>query len=349
MIARCAESTKQRPITIRGMIAATPGSAFEKELQDFVTYGAPVTTPEGAFTGVLDAPGGLGGPIEGAALSIAPVDDAEPGDDRELRLEVLAPDRTTVLAGIDAIRTQRSEGLAQSGQGLRVVLTDVDGMLEIEHRFNFADGQMSQSVRMSTFEGRPIARARQMAQFLLALHEPNVLRSSLRGTPPELGIITPQTGVTRSEAGTQRLEVAARVFADLEEIQRHTPIQVRAPELGRTSLEELATWFVAAELLRGNEVVETYPADEHLWMDLAAETEVPAEGEIHVLMPFTVTVSGRVIDLGQKLVTLPGVAIHERRPSDHGSVLHRVTTTDRKISQLGPVDADDLPDLGDAD
>ena len=71
VIARCAASTQEAHHG-RG---SPPFSreAPPRRRTDFVTYGAPFTSPVGAFHGEMDAPGGLGGSLEGATMFIGSV------------------------------------------------------------------------------------------------------------------------------------------------------------------------------------------------------------------------------------------------------------------------------------
>ena len=88
VIARCAASTQERPITIEGALHLEPGSDAEQAYKDFLTYGTPFTSPDGAYHGQIDAPGGLGGLLEEATVFIGSV--PEIGDNPQLYLEVLA-------------------------------------------------------------------------------------------------------------------------------------------------------------------------------------------------------------------------------------------------------------------
>lgn len=114
IIARCAASVQERPITVTGEFVAESGSDFEETLADFISYGAPFTSPEGAFQGEIDTPGGLGGRLNRAAITTLPVCGAV-GDNPQLHLEVLAPD-ATVLAAADVDRTELSQAARPSRQ-----------------------------------------------------------------------------------------------------------------------------------------------------------------------------------------------------------------------------------------
>jgi len=87
VIARCAASLDERPITIRGRLLIEPGSDSERAFNDFVTYGTPFTSPWGAYSGNVDAP--LGGPFAGARVAVGSVAGIDLGDNPELHMEVL--------------------------------------------------------------------------------------------------------------------------------------------------------------------------------------------------------------------------------------------------------------------
>jgi hypothetical protein len=161
VIARCAASTAVRPITITGKFVVDSGDAFAEALSDFHAFGVPFTSPEGVYEGEIDAPGGLGGRLEGATVtSFAATDDL--GDNPELHLEVLDP-AGAVLASADVERVERSEGAA----GVRVVLQEVNGIFTLEDQYNLKERTGSRNIRLGGFTGAPVTAAHAALTFLI--------------------------------------------------------------------------------------------------------------------------------------------------------------------------------------
>lgn len=183
VIARCAASTFERPILIDGSLKVESGGDAHKAFQDFVSYGSPSQSPDASFSGKLDAPGGLGRPLDDATVA-AWSTNKDLGDDPELHLEILAPDRK-VLGAVDLDRIERSHGT----EGYRVVLQETNGVFEMEDRYNLSGSDSSRRLTFNDLTGMPATKVLSAVTFLSHCHSPNVGRLSRRYTPPERGIL----------------------------------------------------------------------------------------------------------------------------------------------------------------
>lgn len=182
ILARCAASTEVRPIVLQGRVTAQAGSEHAAAMKDFVEYGTPFTSADGGFSGEIDIPGGLGGPLSDATIRISPVDDADVGQSPDLRLEVLDP-QGKILAETHVTRVERSAGTV----GVRVVLREVNGVFKHIQRFDLAEQTSVQRFDLLPLEGKPVSVVRPGVEFLAAFHSPNMVRVSSRHTPSELG------------------------------------------------------------------------------------------------------------------------------------------------------------------
>lgn len=326
IIARCAASAEERPITIKGQFRAEPDSEFARELKDFFTYGAPFTSPDGAFDGNLDAPGGLGGPIEEARVWVGPTEDHDLGENPDLHLEVLDPDGIT-LAEVDVRRTDRSRGAAG---GVRIVFEEVNGLFVIEDRYNLPESRGSRAIRLSDWTGNPVRTTQAAINLLTQLRSPNRLRWSVRHTAPSLGVVDNNIGFDWGEDLTRAITAAARVIEALTAIQQHSSTVILMPSIETVTRDQFASWKRAAAVLSGEDVSATYPEGHCLVLVLETEVTVSEGEDLRVLLPLRVQVGEQSIEFGLHEVALSSPTVVERRNEADG-VLHALTIPDRTV------------------
>lgn len=291
VIARCEASLEERPITISGHIKVEPGSDFHVAIQDFFKYGAPFQSPEGAFSGDIDAPGGLGGSFP--EMTVQTLDlESDLGEDRELHVEILDPDGST-LAAADLLRVQRTSGT----EGIRIVLEEVHHVFTVEDRFNSGHGGVRR-LTMGRFEGEPVSSVEQALRFLTVCHAPNVGRLSRRGAPPERGTTDPSWGFSLPPQFTEALATILDLVRILTAIQGHTGKVIKTPDIWAITARQVDEWRRAVTVLEGVDVVVTYPEGQALTIELPAGIELP-DDEIGILQPFGVVVGTQEIELGE--------------------------------------------------
>lgn len=323
VIARCAASVDVEPITINGRFDAEPGTELAKAIQNFHEYGAPMHA-EDAFTGKLIAPGGLGGEMTSATVRVGPAIDADLGDNPEMHLDILGPDGT-VLASVDVDRTERSQGL--DGSGIRVVLREVNGIFELEERWNLTKQTEWRHIRSGDITGLPIRVAVPGIEFLTELKSPNRIRISSRHTAPGRGVVDEHTDFGWDQEQIRGLAAVRRILGVLNVIQDHAGTVIRVPDLPKVDPSQFQAWRVAAAMLEGRELTATIPEGHTLTIDLDSEIEV--EDSVAVSMPWTVTIDDQVIDLGRYEVLLEEPTLLHRTPVD-GGFSHTFTTKDNK-------------------
>lgn len=323
VIARCAASVEARPITIAGTIRANLGSEFAAAVQDFVDYGAPFTSPPGAYQGELDAPGGLGGSLNNAALRVMPVND-DPGDDLELRIQALDPSGR-VLATTGLIRKERSEG----PKGIRVVLEQRNHVFFVEDRYLRSLDGGKRSLRLGDFAGEPVMGVRDALRFLTNCSPPNSVRVSRSNAPAGTGAVDSNWGIPLSEDLSSTLTMMTRLLDVLAVIQDHTGTVVRVPDLSKLTAEQVAEWRRAARILDGEEVISAYPEGHAILAELAVEVEQP-DRPLGIALPFEVRVGSQTVSLGTVELWMDEPTLVERR-DDNGQVIHVFTTPDRQV------------------
>lgn len=330
VIARCAASAEERPITINGVLQLEPGSDAEQAYRDFLTYGAPFTSPAGAYHGEIDAPGGLGRPLHDATVSVSSTLDI--GDNAQLYLEVLDPNGV-VLGGVNLNRVDRSHGEG----GVRTVLEEEHHVFTLEDRYNLTVGPSTRRLRLGDFTGRPVTAVAEALTFLSHCRPPNTGRLSVRHTPPEKGVLDPNIGVLHDDTEREYIASLAELIRMLAAFQQHTAAIITVPHLDQLPAEQVRDWQFAYMLLQGREAVATYAEGDALFVELDPGTEV-ATGSIAIAMPLKVTVGGQTIDLGTMHLALDGATLVERREID-GRTFHVFQTPDRHITYKLPPDS----------
>lgn len=325
VIARCAASTAVRPITITGKFVLDSGDAFAEALSDFHAFGVPFTSPEGVYQGEIDAPGGLGGRLEGATVtSFAATDNL--GDNPEVHIEVLDPDGA-VLASADLERVDRSEGAA----GVRIVLQEVNGIFTLEDRYNLKERTGSRNLRLAGFTGVPVAAAHAALTFLIHCKSPNVGRLSVRHTPPERGVLDPNVGFSWPDEAAEHLAAMLPALEYLRTIQQNTSAVVLVPDVHELTAKQVAQWRFVASVLRGEDVTRTYPYGHQLLIELAEElTDSDLGGSLTITVPLTVDIGNETLDLGRVGVVLDNPTLLQESPQED-RVVYAFTTPNRSV------------------
>lgn len=288
VIARCAASSVERPILIDGKLTVEAGSAAHKSFQDFVAYGSPFQSPDGSFSGKLDAPGGLGRTLDGATVS-AWSTNKELGDDPELHLEILTPD-LNVLGAVDLDRTDRSHG----AEGYRVVLQETNGVFEMEDRYNLSGNDSSRRLTFNDLTGMPVAKVLPALTFLSHCHAPNVGRLSRRYTPAEKGTLDSNLAFQWPEALEKQLTMMVQLFGFLARLQTETGIVIKVPDSAAVQEEQVKGWQLADKLLQGVEALVTYGEEDGILIDLDGVTP---EGSFEASVPLEFTIGQQEVEL----------------------------------------------------
>ena len=333
VIARCAASATERPIVISGTVSAEAGSDLAAALRDFFDYGAPFAAPAGAFAGVIDAPGGLGGPLTNAAMQVLPVDE-EMGADPDLILATRSAEGVTI-AETEVSRVERSEGT----KGLRVVLQQKNNVFTIEDRYTASEGGTRQ-FRFGDYSNQPALDVRRALAFITSASPPNTVYVRRKGAPPLSATADPNWNIDFPGETREVLEGVEVPVDALAQLQQHTGTIVRVPDLTETTIAQVAEWRRAAAILEGKEVVAAYPEGHALEVELQAEVGTVPD-LLAMDVPLEVTIGEQTIHFGTARMWIEDATILERREIDGRSV-HWLTTPNRRVRFSLPKDlADD--------
>lgn len=296
IIARCAASVVERPLTFSLTLRAARGTEQEQQLQDFHTFGRGLDTPVEAANVSIDLPGDLGGDFGEGRVLIWPVQDEDSlGEHPELRAEVLDADDTS-LVEVFLIRTERTTGV--DGDGVRAAYWEDGGAFTLEWRTLVADMSSTLVINGANLAGLPVNKVLPGVRFASLLKQPHALRLSDRYLSAIGGSVLPIPATTADPAAAPRgAEVTAQLVEALAVIQDHVSEVVLVPDLGATSWTQARGWLAAATLLNGGTLAQ--PAQE-LEIGLPGGTPLPSAGaRIYVPQPLTIEVGEQRLELGE--------------------------------------------------
>lgn len=323
VIARCAASTQVDPIKINGTFTAEAGSDLARNLEAFMTYGAPLAA-EGAFSGELIAPGDLGGPFENASVWAGPTAEADVGENTELHIDVLDP-AGDVIAEADVDRVELTQG---HGGGLRMVLREVHGIFEFEDRVN-RDLSGTRQLHLTRLAGVPVDAALAGLEFLVHLVPPNRMRVSHRHGARARGVIDDRA-LTWSEDQQRLLRAALQRLEYLGAMQEHAASVIHTPDFTKVPNEQVWAWYVAATLLSGEPLIGRISEGEGLHVTL--DSEVDVDDTFAVAIKHVVPVGEQIVDLGHFELLLEQPTLVRREPVE-GGFHHVFTTADGTFTQ----------------
>lgn len=339
LIARCAMSVEARPVTITGTITVASNTEAAFDIQDFLDFGTPFTSPPGAYNGVIDAPGGLGGELTNATVWAGPPADDDLGENPDIRLRI-ADATGAALSEVFTTRTERSQG----NKGVRSVLTEINGIFNIEHRFNLADATTTQNLRLNYPFGKPVLTVLTGLEFLVNYRPPNRLYVGPRQLPPardKAHDIPPYP--PEAEGNFDQLLLVLRA---LNRLQEHTDSVITLPD-PRHWPSQYPSWQTAADLLDGEEVKMAAEGDDiGFHLILPALVTVP-EQTFSVAQPLQIWIGEQLIEFGTMHATLTDPVLVRSEPAAPDQMHWVFTTPDRTISYRLASSAEDATDQPD--
>lgn len=295
--AKNAVALELRPITGSGVFKIPFGAEYETALRDFVTYGTPLDLPLGSYDGTTDAPGGLDGPFEDAAVVIGPlVDPAAPH--QEVRLVVL-DEHGDEVAVLPLHRVYSTSGIPdQDGvvAGVESVLRDTSETLTLRWRLTTATGNHETLFTFRPPCGKRPGDVLPALRTAAALRHPNAYNlAPAFGPRPTSGHPLPEDGLLRPALFWRDVTLA------LSSIQEHTATPLTVPS-AKELLDGTAEGILQAGALLGGQTVEIKVPT---LMSTATDdpTDPDPSGYCHLLMPLSVNLPEGTVTCGLVVVT----------------------------------------------
>lgn len=247
VLARGAESLRERPIGFKGKLTVEAGSKEHAEFEEFRTYGRPPTVPLKVSGYEMELPGGLGGKFDTGTLILSELDG---GETFERRLEVLSPAGET-LAAVTLIMNPPTTNPDNTGAYNRG--TDPHGFLTVETLATINDGKFDMKLRFKLGDstGRFPDQIEQPLALVTQFRAPNRMRlSAVRGNSAveqDLSSVVPTEG-----DGLQWNELVLRYVKALIEIQKYVAYELKVPDLSTEDLDHMEGVIRAARLIDGD-------------------------------------------------------------------------------------------------
>ncbi|MER7607455.1 restriction endonuclease [Nocardioides sp. NPDC127503] len=318
--ARCAESTKQRPITFTGHLQAEPGSKTAEKMKDFIEYGAPFGAPTGVLSGVLDAPGGLGGEVRDAAVKVWSHHPLETPNDDGLHIDVVSP-LGAVLATVGVRRLDVTQGTT----GVRVLLEEDNGVFSIEMPADPKTGNSVWTFTTNPPTGKPVGAVLPAVKFLASYCAPNSFRVRRRHGPAGKAPLEPLRPAGELANRSQVMQDVLRLLAS---IQEHAGEIVTVPDVAELE-KQLRGWRFAAAVLTGAEVTETLPEDRVAIV--VVDSGIVPIGSFALTVPLDVPVGDQIIHCGPMFVTFDEPVVLEQATDADGRTVLKLRPADGKV------------------
>lgn len=315
ILARCAESLYERPITHTGTIVVNRGSDEEREWRKFLDYGCAPTRPIKIRDFVADLPGGLGGTTAEATILIRNSENPEADYDRVL--SVLNPDGVK-LGEVPVHLSAPSSN--HDNTGLSTHGTDPSGLLTIEilSKIREPGWDITFNFTLGDVTGRFASDIAPVLAFIHHFSTPNTLRIADPRVPRQthdrpIPTTTPRNNETRAAA------VRHDYVQALSTIQQYADVAIKVPDLDSVTPEDASETIRIGRLLREGAITVGWDKLTVTLHEGVQESEGP-----HSLLadvPFQVAVGGTVIPLGKMRAVFEAGEVAERRIEQSGDII----------------------------
>lgn len=278
-------STELRPIEVGVTLRAQPGSPAEHAIRDFFTYGTPLELPEDSADVSVDAPGGLGGTLTGAAISLRPHEESK-AKAQALRMLLLDSDRN-VIDELPLERDYISYGNANGGKipGAETKLIDPTGVLTVILRSVFQEQNTDINFHIAPPENQLADDVLPTMRFLANF---SIAQSFV--VAPRFGPIPFNAAVDIADVSEDFLEQNSRWYEltnSLVKIQEWASFGINFPDLSSVQTKWLQEIVRVGNLLKGNtevvgaESIRTH----HEPLEINGPTEIRVPFPIQIQFP----------------------------------------------------------------
>ncbi|MFE3290569.1 hypothetical protein [Rhodococcus sp. NPDC059234] len=319
ILARCAESQYERPITHKGTIVVDRDSEEEREWQKFLDYGRTPSRPIKIRDFITDLPGGLGGTTAEGMIHILEIDDPKAEYDRTL--SVLSPDGES-LGEVPVHFSAPSSN--HDGTGLSTHGTDPSGVLTVEILSKHAEPgwDITFNFTLGDVTGHFVADIAPALAFVHNFTAPNTLRIA----DPRVPRLTHDRPISTTKVRnneSRAAEIRHDYVQALATIQQYADIAIKVPDLSHISPDDASEVIRTGRLLRDTRITVRW---DQLTVTLHKGLQEP-EGPQALLtdVALQITVDGTTIPLGLMRAVFEAGEVAERRldkDGDHVVVFH---------------------------
>ena len=233
------------------VIVSDPESPLATDLADFSRYGKPFSAPLGTANIQARLPGGMGGPMTGAAIRLL---DVAEGEERRVRL-VLGNEARDVLAQVNVLLSRPTAGL--DGAGFYAKGREENGAFEIELKGRLDDRTLNFAVTRLPVDGRVAVEIDDGVQFFQRMRSAHAfaLLPHVVGPIPETAWTPMPDG---SLGGSTHEDVESTLIADLIHalslLQTRVTFPVKVPDLAEVSVRNAREIIGLSRLIGGSVV-----------------------------------------------------------------------------------------------
>lgn len=327
---RVKDAVLERPVPGRFTVAVDPSTPEGEAWSDFIKFGLPVERlPLTSMS--LDLPGGLGvSNASGAWATIGPAKVQQV----DLPGLTLISREGTELARVEVRTEPVTHGIDGTGPALRG--TETGGAFDLVFKAELG-GPSHYAFSLNSLTGSIPGALVPGLTFLQTCAPPNLFEARIA-----YGLqLAPAQPIPEAVSDADELRRILIVCYALADIQRHTAIQIRLPDLCEVTGDEASTWVRAARLLRGD-VLTTRWND--MWVTLEPDATLPETGTemslLVVTVPLVVQVGGVMVDLGLQKQTFATVRIDPESSTHSGAFRLLPGTDDTTTAEWFPGEAE---------
>lgn len=313
ILARCAESLHERPITYKGTVVVDRNSDEEREWNKFLDYGRVPSRRLKVRDVISDLPGGLGGTTVEGLLLIEQPDIPEAEYDRVL--SVIGTDGTPLAAVPIRFAAPSSN---YNSTGMSTHGTDSSGILTVEilSKERERGWDLTFNFTLSSASDHFATDITPALAFLHHFSTPNTLRIS----DPRVPLLKHERPIPNTKPRNNETRAAASLHHYVEAlatIQQYADYAIKVPDLDSITAEDAADLIRTGLLLREKSITIDWNT---LSVTLHKGVEVPDEPGVAVAdIPLQATISGVTIDLGWMRATFEAARAGERRTDADGT------------------------------
>jgi hypothetical protein len=316
---------------------ADPAAAveFQKAFDGFSKFGRALDIPEGSLSASLEAPGGLGGSMEGGSGRIGPMLVSNPP--KRWRVVVIHP-KDGVAAAVP-MHTESLTGGHLGGAELSVHDPSESLQLRIQVSPPDASGghELQFQFTWTSLAGKPVLDVLQVARILALLRPPYELQWRAEHGNASLA----QRAFEKDYSAIP--DAVLRLIEDLGTLQERAPGVVRVPEdIDPSFAAELHGY---ARMLRGEVLTGTW---DEVTLNLKPNVDrgdvvarLQGEGALGMQEDQWVEFDDQQIDLGTFTTILASIRVAEEQDPDEGTIRLESGHDNSFTRRVGPLAAED--------
>ncbi|MFJ2834605.1 hypothetical protein ACIO52_04515 [Nocardia sp. NPDC087230] len=275
------EALAERPIPLKLHFAIEDPEFDQDAFDRWRKFGTPL---DARASVEMDLPGGLGGNIDTAWVSILPSE----SEVREIRIRAVAPDGEELAAPVTFTVTS---SIGPDRTGVRTTGSDPSGRMHTEGEFDGETASGDISFRLSRLEGAEIGDAWPAIALTAAMVYPNTIQVG--------GKYGPFRDIRQVSEGFQAFDLRViEYLRALQVVQSHVAVPILIPKLDDVTFSEMWDVLHAAAMIEGRVAIAKWHPVE-LAPEIAVQLDSESYYELVVIGAYEFSVGEQRIELAQ--------------------------------------------------